>query len=439
VRSSHSPDAITVCFDDDHAVADAGLILAATLAEGLMLRELVNEHVDLGGAPGAANVGDKAMTLIHSTLAGGEWIGDADRLRAGATGQVLGHRVAAPSTLGTFLRSFTWGSARQLDHVAGQALRRAWQAGAGPGPWPLTIDVDSTHCQTYGLAKQGASKVDRHGERGYHPLLASVAGAGDVLHTRLREGTANTGRGAGGFVAETITRARRAGASGPITLRADSGFFTHTVVQACRKAGVACSITVKLTKAVHKVIAQIRADAWTPIPYWLEGGADVAETSYRPFGRKGRVMRLIVRRVRPTPGSQLALFCDYDYHGFVTDREGETLALEADHRRHAEVENTIRDLKYGVGLNHLPSGKFAANAAWLTLNVLAHNLARWTSRIGLGETLITTKTLRVRYLDLPGRLTRSARRWHLHLPTRWPWARRFLLALDRLRCVPFPT
>jgi hypothetical protein len=439
VRSSHSPDQIAVTFDHDHAVADAGLILAASLAEGLMLRELLDECVDLGGTPGAANVGDKAMTLVHSALAGGEWIGDADRLRAGATGQVLGHRVAAPSTLGTFLRSFTWGSARQLDHVAGQALRRAWQAGAGPGPWPLTIDVDSTHCQTYGLAKQGASKVDRHGERGYHPLLASVAGAGDVLHTRLREGTANTGRGAGGFVAETITRARRAGASGPITLRADSGFFTHTVVQACRKAGVACSITVKLTKAVHKVIAQIRADAWTPIPYWLEGGADVAETSYRPFGRKGRVMRLIVRRVRPTPGSQLALFCDYDYHGFVTDREGETLALEADHRRHAEVENTIRDLKYGVGLNHLPSGKFAANAAWLTLNVLAHNLARWTSRIGLGETLITTKTLRVRYLDLPGRLTRSARRWHLHLPTRWPWAEQFLVALDRLRCVPFPT
>src|SRR5829696_5484514 len=231
----------------------------------------------------------------------------------------------------------------------------------------------------------------------------------------------------------------RAGPGGPITLRADSGFYNHKVIDACHKAGVACSVTIKLTKAVHKVIAQIPEGAWTPIPYWLEGGADVAETSYRPFGRKGRVMRLIVRRVRPTPGSQLALFCDYDYHGFVTDREGETLALEADHRRHAEVENTIRDLKYGVGLNHLPSGKFAANAAWLTLNVLAHNLARWTSRIGLGETLITTKTLRTRYLDLPGRLTRSARRWHLHLPTRWPWAHQFLLALDRLRCVPFPT
>jgi hypothetical protein len=439
VRSSHSPDQITVTFDDDHAVADAGLLLAATMAEGLLLRELFDTHLDLGNTPGAANPGDKAMTLVHSALAGGQWIGDADRLRAGATGQVLGHRVAAPSTLGTFLRSFTWGSARQLDHVAGEALRRAWQAGAGPGPWPLTIDIDSTHCQTYGLHKQGATGIDRHGERGYHPLLASVAGTGDVVGSRLREGVANTGRGAASFVTETINRARRAGATGAITLRADSGFYVHKVIDACLKQGVACSVTVKLTKAVHKVIEQIPADAWTPIPYWLDDGADIAETSYRPFGRKGRVMRLIVRRVRPTPGSQLALFCDYDYHGFVTDRDGDTLWLEADHRRHAEVENVIRDLKHGVGLNHLPSGRFAANAAWLPLSILAHNLARWTSRLGLGETLITTKTLRTRYLDLPGRLTRSARKLHLHLPTRWPWAREFLGALDRLRCVPFPT
>jgi hypothetical protein len=150
-------------------------------------------------------------------------------------------------------------------------------------------------------------------------------------------------------------------------------------------------------------------------------------------------MRLIVRRVRPTPGSQLALFCDYDYHPFITDRDGAILELEADHRRHAEVENAIRDLKEDVGLGHLPSGKFAANAAWLTLNVIAHNLARWTSRIGLGEQLVTTKTLRMRYLTLPGRLTRSARRVRLHLPSRWPWAERFAVALDRLRCMPFPT
>jgi hypothetical protein len=439
VGSCRSPDTIAVSFDDEHLVAAAGLILAATLAEGLLLRELFDDGVDLGDAPGAANVGDKAMTLVHSALAGGAWIGDADWLRAGATGEVLGHRVAASSTLGTFLRSFTWGSARQLDQVAGEALTRAWAAGAGPGPWPLTIDIDSTHCQTYGLAKQGAAAIGRDGTRGYHPLVASVAGTADVLHSRLREGVAHSGRGAASFLAEAVNRARRAGATGPITIRADSAFYNHKVLAACQQQGVRCSITAKLTKLVRDAIGHIPDHAWTPIPYWLDDGADVAETSIHPFGRKGRTMRLIVRRVRPTPGSQLALFCDYDYHPFITDRDGAILELEADHRRHAEVENAIRDLKEGVGLGHLPSGKFAANAAWLTLNVIAHNLARWTSRIGLGEQLVTTKTLRMRYLTLPGRLTRSARRVRLHLPRRWPWAERFGIALDRLRCMPFPT
>ena len=187
VGSCRSPDTIAVSFDDEHLVADAGLILATTLAEGLLLRELFDEGVDLGDAPGGANVGEKAMTLVHPALAGATWIGDADWLRAGATGEVLGHRVAASSTLGTFLRSFTWGTARQLDQVAGEALTRAWAAGAGPGPWPLTIDIDSTHCQTYGLAKQGAAAIGRDGTRGYHPLVASVAGTADVLHSRLRE------------------------------------------------------------------------------------------------------------------------------------------------------------------------------------------------------------------------------------------------------------
>ena len=140
-----------------------------------------------------------------------------------------------------------------------------------------------------------------------------------------------------------------------------------------------------------------------------------------------------MRRVRPTPGSQLALFALYDYHAFITDREGETLELEADHRRHAEIENAIRDLKYGVGLNHLPSGKFAANGAWLAVQVLAHNLARWTAWIGLGERIVTTKTLRRRLFSLSGRLTRSARRTTLHLPAHWPWATSFLTALARLQ------
>ena len=150
-------------------------------------------------------------------------------------------------------------------------------------------------------------------------------------------------------------------------------------------------------------------------------------------------VRLIVRRVRPTPGSQLAMFADYSYHGFITDREGDTLHLEADHRRHAEIENAIRDLKYGVGLNHLPSGRFAANAAWMAVQVMAHNLARWTARIGLAEQVVTTKTLRRRFFSLAGRLTRSARRLTLHLPQDWPWGTQFGNALARLRTIPLPS
>ena len=149
-------------------------------------------------------------------------------------------------------------------------------------------------------------------------------------------------------------------------------------------------------------------------------------------------MRLIVRRLKPTPGSQLALFATYSYHGFITDRDGEMLELEADHRRHAEIENAIRDLKHGVGLNHLPSGRFAANAAWLAVQVMAHNIARWTARIGLGEQVVTTKTLRRRFFSLAGRITRSARRLTLHLPQRWPWEAQFDRALARLRTLPLP-
>lgn len=439
MQSSHSLDRLAVTFDDGRLVADAGLVLPATLAQHLGLRQLFDDHVDLGDAPGRANVGHKAMTLIHSALAGGDSIDDADALRAGSTQAVLGHAVLAPSTLGTFLRSFTWGHARQLDKVAGELLARAWAAGAGPGAAPVTIDVDSSIVETFGLAKQGGTKFTYNKVRGYHPLFSVVAGTGDVVHSRQRGGNANSGRGAAGFVTETFNRVRAAGASGPLTLRADSGFYSGKVAAACRKAGVRYSITVKLNKALHRAIAAIAEDAWAQIPYFLDGGAEVAETTYRPFGKKAPVVRLIVRRVRPTPGSQLALLVEWSHHAFVTDREGATIELEADHRRHAEVENTVRDLKYGVGLNHMPSGRFGANAAWLGLNVMAHNLARFTSRIGLGERLVATDTLRRRYLRVPGRLTSSARRLTLHLPARWPWAERFTTGLANLRAVVLVT
>ena len=232
--------------------------------------------------------------------------------------------------------------------------------------------------------------------------------------SRLREGRANTARGAAHFLRETVGRVRYAGASGRLTLRADSGFYTHGVVSVCRKMDVRFSITIRQHKSLRNLIEAIPEDAWTPIPYWMDGAADVAETTCTPFQSEpdAAPVRLIVRRVKPTPGSQLALFASYSYHGFITDRDGEMLELEADHRRHAEIENAIRDLKHGVGLNHLPSGRFAANAAWMAVQVMAHNLARWTARIGLGEQVVTTKTLRRRFFSLAGRITRSARRLH---------------------------
>jgi hypothetical protein len=440
MRSSHTLDRLETAFDDDRLVADAGLVLPATLALHLGLKELVDAHLDLGRAPGRANVGNKLLTLVMSALAGGDCIDDANALRAGGTERVLGFGVKAPSTLGTFLRSFRWGHVRQLDRVTREMLARAWRAGAGPGAEPLTIDLDSTICETYGLAKEGALHHGYTHVRGYHPLLAVAAGTGDVLMARLREGRANTARGAAHFLGETIGRVRFAGASGQLTMRADSGFYAHAVVAMCRKMGVRFSITIRGHRSIRRLIEAIPEDAWSPIPYWIEGGADVAETVYTPFrGEKDAVpVRLIVRRVKPTPGSQLALFTLYDYHAFITDRDGKTLDLEADHRRHAEIENAIRDLKYGVGLNHLPSGRFAANGAWLSVQVMAHNLARWTARIGLGEGIVTTKTLRRRLFSLAGRLTRSARRVTLHLPTCWPWAEPFARALARLRAIPIP-
>ena len=240
-------DRIQITFDDHRLVNNAGLLLPATLALNLGLRQLVDHHLDLGDAPGRANAGDKMMTLIASALAGGDCIDDADALRAGGTAGVLDCTVKAPSTLGTFLRSFRWGHVRQLDRVSRELLARAWAAGAGPGDAPFTIDLDSTICETYGLAKEGARHHGYTGQRGYHPLLAVAAGTGDVLMARLREGRANTARGAAHFLRETVGRVRHAGATGQLTMRADSGFYTHGVVSVCRKTKVRFSITIRQT------------------------------------------------------------------------------------------------------------------------------------------------------------------------------------------------
>jgi Transposase DDE domain group 1 len=425
--SSHRPDRLAVAFDDDHAVANAGLVLPALLAQRLDVQQLADALIDLGERPGAAHPGSKLLTLVHSLVAGGDCIDDADLLRSGSTAAVLGHRVLAPSTLGTFLRGFTFGHVRQLDRLAEQVLTRAWAAGAGPGAGPLTVDMDSTVCEVYGHAKQGAAYGYTR-VLGYHPLLATRADTGEVLHARMRTGRANTARGAERFVEELAGRVRRAGASGQLTLRADSGFWSAKVLAACRRHRIRYSVTVRQTKQVQQAITAIEETAWTPIDYPDGGVAEVAETI---LGGD----RLVVRRTRLV-GAQATLWPDWRYHALVTDREGTPVQLDADHRRHAVMELAIRDLKQGAGLRHCPSGKFLANAAWLVITTLAHNLLRWVAALGLGHRgLVAAKTLRCRLVALPGRLTRSARRSQLHLPQRWPWASDFTQALGRLRAL----
>jgi Transposase DDE domain group 1 len=292
----------------------------------------------------------------------------------------------------------------------------------------MTIDMDSTVCEVHGHHKGGAAYGYTR-QLGYHPLLATRANTGEVLHARQRTGRAASGRGAERFVNELAGRVRRAGATGPLTLRADSGFWSAKVLAACRRHGIRFSITVRQTKTVAAAIAAIGESAWVDIDYPDGGIAQVAETTLGPD-------RLVVRRSRLT-GPQASLWPDWRYHAFVTDRQASVVDLDADHRRHAVCELAIRDLKHGAGLRHCPSGRFLANAAWLVIATLAHNLLRWVATIGLASTdLLVAKTLRRRLLHLPGRLTHSARRRLLHLPTNWPWATQFLGALTRLRAIP---
>lgn len=419
MQSLHTPSELSVMFDDEHAVANAGLALAGLLSEKLGLEQLCDETISIAPFPGR-----RAATLVHSLVIGGTCIDDADVLRAGSSAAVLPHRVMAPSTLGTFLRGFTFGNVRQLDAVAETLLTRAWALGAGPGENPMTIDLDSTILEVHGKHKQGASygytKV-----LGFHPVLATRAETGEVLHLRFRKGSSNTQRGAQRFVREVVGRVRRAGASGELTLRADSGFFSKYVVQACRDHHVRYSITVRQNPSITRAIEEIPEGAWTGIDYTMNGEAWVAETDYQGH-------RLIVRRTKlhePRP----ALFPDYRYHAFVSDREGDAVALDIDHRRHAVVELAIRDLKEGSGLEHCPSGDFNANGAWAVLASIAHNLVRWVGALGLEMTgPLVAKTIRRKFITLPGRLTSHSRTRQLHLPSRWPWAAQWSQCFARL-------
>jgi Transposase DDE domain group 1 len=424
-------DAVGVVFDDERVVSDAGVMLVATLAGRLGVEALVGRFVCLRrDRPGAANPGRKVMALIFAMVLGADCIDDCDLLRAGRTRRLLGGWLPAPSTLGTFLRAFTFGHVRQLDRVLAETLTRAWRTGAGPGGGRLVVDVDSFIGEVYGHRKQGVG-FGYTRKRGYHPLLASRADTGEVLHVRLRKGSAGSPRGAVRFTDELIARVRRAGATGEKLLRADSAFWNRKLITRLERAGWAYSISVRRVFWVPDAIAAIAETDWQRLDdYPADGEAEIAETSARGF-------RLVVRRTRLV-GPQAELFPDWRHFAFITNRTEPLEQVEAEHRQHAVVELTVRDLK-DQALAHFPSGTFNANSAWTVIGALAHNLLRWTTLIGLpGRTIQTARTLRRRLLQIPGRLTHTGRQWTLHLPARWPWQNDYTSALARIRELPTP-
>jgi hypothetical protein len=421
-------DGLQVEFDDERVVSDAGVALVATLAQRLGIEALAGRCLRLRrDRPGAANAGRKLMALVFAMVLGADSIDDCGVLRAGRTRRLLGGWMPAPSTLGTFLRAFTFGHVRQLDKLLGESLIRAWKAGAGPGGGRLVIDVDSFVGEVCGYHKQGAA----YGYTrvfGYHPILATRADTREALHIRLRTGSANTQKGIKRFCEELIARVERAGATGTKLLRADSGFWNTKVFELLEAKGWEYSIGVRNIKKVKAAVEAIREHTWLTIPYPEGGEAQIAETVYA-----GR--RLIVRRTRLL-GAQAELFPDWRHFAFLTNRTDELATVEAEHRDHAVVEQVIADLK-DQALAHFPSGHFHANAAWTVLACLAHNLLRWTQLLGLPDTTIrAARTLRRRLLAIPGRLTSHARGWTLHLPARWPWHGDYISALNAIRALP---
>ena len=467
-------DRYEVVFDDEGLVADAGLLAAGTLIVRLGLEDLVDRTVRLGGREGGANPGRKVCTVVAAMLLGASHIDHVDRLRAGSTGRVLPHAVMAPSTVGTFLRSFTWGHVRQLEKVLTVALGRAWRLGAGPPKRGVTVDLDSTICEVSGKAKGGAA-YGYTGVLGYHPLLAFRADTGEVVGARLREGGSQ--RGVVHFAEETIRRARRAGARGPIRVRADSGFWSYAMVAGLDQLRLRWSITVRQNAKVRAAIAAIDDQAWTAIDYPEGGEAQVAETDLEMTNSKKRSqrrkVRLVVRRTRLV-GPQAELWDNWRHHAFVTNLDasptdtdrhhtgedhthteestdtetGTGTGIDASrrlvetdryHRSHAVCELAIRDLKGSGGLAHLPSGSFTANAAWLLCAALAHNLYRQIAILGQTQPsaqLVCGRTIRTRLFGVPGRLVNHGGRPILRLPARWPWAKAYQTTLANLRGLP---
>jgi len=439
MRVSHG---VSVVFDDPNLVSCAGLAPVLGLADRCGLTGLVAEHLSLT-AQGGANAHLKVPALVAGMVAGADSIDDMDLLRHGGMGRLF-TGVRAPSTLGTFLRCFSFGHVRQLDAVASRLLvNLAAHTPLLPDADQVTfVDVDDTVKATYGYAKQGAG-YGYTGVKGLNALIATVStptSAPVIAATRLRKGSTNSARGAARLVADALAVAKRCGADGLVLARMDSAFYNADVAAAVGRAGARFSITARMDPAVKAAISTIDEQTWTPIEYpnaiWDEdeqrliSDAEVAEIDHTAFTSRRQADqvtgRLIVRRVRRlNPDSvgagQAELFTAYRYHAVFTDSALELIAAESHHRGHAVIEQVHADLKNGP-LAHLPSGSFAANSAWLVCAAIAFNLTRAAGCLASTfHARATTATIRTHLIAVPGRLARSARRLVLHLPRDWPW------------------
>jgi len=460
VQSSHAASWLSASFSDPNLIASAGLVPLVRLAERCELPALIRRHVNLGVTTGA-NPAGKAMTLVAGMCAGADSIDDVDMLRTGGAHRLFGG-IYAPSTLGSFLRSFTHGHVRQLQAASRRFTANLIRyAGLIPPSEPIVyLDVDSKIKQVYGPAKQGASfgytKV-----RGLHFQIVAASTPSSrpvVIATRLRKGSAGSGKGADSLVAEAIRALREAGVTAMILVRADSAFFSAKLVKAIRAAGAYYSITVANTKTIRAAIAAIPETAWKPIKYrdavwdqdeqrWISE-AEIAEIPYTAFTSKKTELhargRLIVRRVKrlnpaTVPEGQGELFATYRHHAFHTTNPLVIEQAEPTHRQHAVIEQIFSDLEDGP-LAHLPSGKFQANAAWLALAGIAHNLTRAAATLaGRFHAKATGTTVRRTLINIPARIATSARRFHLHLPEHWPWSTGFLTLWTRTGHRPITT
>jgi hypothetical protein len=441
MRSSHTAGAVSVRFDDPNLVSCAGLVPLLRLAENIDLGELVTDRVDLG-IPAGANSAAKALSIVAGMAAGADSIDDLDLIRHGGMGRLF-TGMRAPSTCGTWLRGFTHGHTRQLTSAAGEALlrlsARVPRLLAGTDALAF-LDIDAKIKEIHGHRKHGGGYAYT-GVYGLNHLIVTLSSPISppvILTAGLRKGNCDSRHGAVAMLREAITLARRAGATGMIVVRADSAFFTGPIIAAIRKAGAYFSITAQKNVATQTAIADITEHDWHQIAYrrpildpdtgqWITH-ADIAETTLsaftNPTDNPGRAVtaRLLVRRTpHLIPNDQGELFRVWHYHAIFTDTRFDLHTADEHHRGHAIIEQVFADLNDSA-LAHYPSGRFAANQAWLTLAVLTHNLLRTAGALtSMFHAKARTGTLRRQLITIPARVTRTARRSILRLPANWPW------------------